>query len=308
MRNLEGLLNRLHADRLKLVTHRDGASVYKGQTTQGDIFVKAYTRKVDNDRYCEILNELTDFSLAPKVLDKFEWENYSIVVMSALEGRPVNNILKICSRTEKISLLKSAGSTLGSFHRTINSSRLFEMRFWQARDSASKSPILWNEHLELMISKWMSRVDPLKPDYQEFSHELGELVLYCKALREPTQFSLLHCDYIGRNLLATSCNKISGVLDFEAARIGDAVYDLAKMVWVDIDFSDLELRNAFLQGWEITYGEEVPQREFLCYVGIQCLAAIAWTDKNAPIEGNTIFRASAIRALRIVLNELRTGF
>ncbi|MNH55030.1 Phosphotransferase enzyme family protein [compost metagenome] len=308
MRNLEGLLNRLHAHRLKLVTHRDGASVYKGQTTQGEVFVKAYTRKVDHDRYCEILDELTTFSLAPKVLDKFGWENYSIVVMSALEGQPVNNILKICSRTEKISLLKSAGSTLGSFHRTINSSRLFKMRFWQARDSASEIPILWNEHLELMISKWMSRLDPLKPDYQEFSHELGELVLYYKALREPTQFSLLHCDYIGRNLLATSCNKISGVLDFEAARIGDAVYDLAKMVWVDIDFSDLELRNAFLQGWEITYGEEVPQREFLCYVGIQCLAAIAWTDKNAPIEGNTIFRASAIRALRIVLNELRTGF
>ena len=140
------------------------------------------------------------------------------------------------------------------------------------------------------------------------SYELIVLLSYCKDLREPKQLSLLHCDYIGRNLLATSCNKISGVLDFEAARIGDAVYDLAKMVWVDIDFSDLELRNAFLQGWEITYGEEVPQREFLCYVGIQCLAAIAWTDKNAPIEGNTIFRASAIRALRIVLNELRTGF
>ncbi|MDP9803116.1 aminoglycoside phosphotransferase family protein [Acinetobacter calcoaceticus] len=308
MKNLDGLLSRIQADTLSLVTHRDGASVYKAQTTQGEVFVKAYTRKVDNDRYCEILDELTAFSLAPKVLNKFEWENYFVVVMSALEGQPVNNILKNCSRTEKISLLKSAGSTLGSFHRTINSSRLFEMRFWQARDSASKSPILWNEHLKLMISKWMSRVDPLKPDYQEFSYELSELLLYCKDLREPTQFSLLHCDYISRNILANSSNKISGVLDFEAARIGDAVYDLAKMVWVDIDFSDLELRNAFLRGWEMTYGDVVPQREFLCYVGIQCLAAIAWTDKNKPIEGNTIFRASAIRALRIVLNELRTGF
>ncbi|EPP0558503.1 phosphotransferase, partial [Acinetobacter baumannii] len=95
-----------------------------------------------------------------------------------------------------------------------------------------------------------------------------------------------------------------GVLDFDAARIGDAVYDLAKLVWVDIDFSDLELRNAFLQGWELTYGEKVPQKEFLCYVGIQCLAAIAWTDKNPSIEGSALFRATAIKTLKDALSEL----
>lgn len=305
MKNLDGLLNRIQAETLSLVTHRDGATVYKAQTTQGEVFVKAYTRKVDNDRYCEILNELKAFSLGPKLLNKFEWENYSIVVMSALEGQSVNNILKNCSRTEKLLLLKSAGSSLGSFHRAINSCRLLEMNFWKGRDNSSEDPNLWSEHLKLMTSKWMSRIDPSKADYQEFSYELNVLLSYCKDLREPKQLSLLHCDYIGRNLLATSNNKISGVLDFEAARIGDAVYDLAKMVWVDIDFSDLELRNSFLQGWEMTYGEEVPQREFLCYVGIQCLAAIAWTDKNKSMEGNTMFRSSAIKTLKIVLEELQ---
>lgn len=305
MKNLDGLLNRIKAETLSLVTHRDGATVYKAQTTQGKVFVKAYTRKVDNDRYCEILNELNAFFLVPKLLNKFEWENYSIVVMSALEGQPVNNVLKNCSRTEKLLLLKSAGSSLGSFHRAINSSRLCEMNFWKGRDDSSEDPTLWSEHLKLMTSKWMSRIDPSKADYQEFSCELNVLLSYCKDLQEPKQLSLLHCDYIGRNLLATSSNKISGVLDFEAARIGDAVYDLAKMVWVDIDFSDLELRNSFLRGWEMTYGEEVPQREFLCYVGIQCLAAIAWTDKNKLMDGNTIFRASAVKTLKIVLEELQ---
>jgi len=306
MKNLDGLLSRIQAKTLSLVTHRDEATVYKAQTTQGYVFVKMYTRKVDHERYCEILDELRAFSLAPKLLNQFEWENYFVVVMSALEGQPVNNILKNCSRTEKLSLLKEAGASLGSFHRAISSSRLFEMKFWKGRDDSSKDPTLWNEHLKLMTTKWMSRIDPSKADYQEFSYELSELLLYCKDLREPTQFSLLHCDYIGRNLLATSCNKISGILDYEAARIGDAVYDLAKIVWLDMDFSDLELRHAFLQGWEITYGEVVPQRDFLTYVGIQCLAAIAWTDKHAPIEGNTIFRASAVKALKIVLKDLQT--
>jgi len=305
MKNLDGLLSKIQADKIKLVTHRDGATVYKAQTTQGDVFVKMYTHKVDHERYCEILDELRALPLAPKLLNQFEWENYFVVVMSALEGQPVNNILKNCSRTEKLLLLKSAGSSLGSFHRAINSCRLFEMNFWKGRDNSSEDPTLWSEHLKLMTSKWMSRIDPSKADYQKFSYELNVLLSYCKDLREPKQLSLLHCDYIGRNLLATSNNKISGVLDFEAARIGDAVYDLAKMVWVDIDFSDLELRNSFLRGWEMNYGEEVPQREFLCYVGIQCLAAIAWTDKNKSMEGNIMFRSSAVKTLKIVLEELQ---
>ena len=76
---------------------------------------------------------------------------------------------------------------------------------------------------------------------------------------------------------------------------------------MDIDFSDLELRNAFLEGWECTYKQTVPQIKFLFYIGIQCLAAIAWTDKNPSADGiNILFRASAIRTLRVVLKELET--
>ncbi|PZO87162.1 MAG: aminoglycoside phosphotransferase family protein, partial [Acinetobacter johnsonii] len=73
------------------------------------------------------------------------------------------------------------------------------------------------------------------------------------------------------------------------------------------DFSDLELRNAFLEGWECTYKQTVPQIKLLFYVGIQCLAAIAWTDQNLSADGtNAVFRASAIRMLRIALKELET--
>ena len=167
--------------------------------------------------------------------------------------------------------------------------------------------VLWKQQLELMISKWMSRINPLSSDYHEFCDQLNEIRKYAKAIYEPTQLHLLHCDYIGRNILADSENRISGIIDFDAARIGDAVYDLAKIVWVDIDFSDLELRNAFLEGWECTYKQTVPQIKLLFYVGIQCLAAIAWTDQNLSADGtNAVFRASAIRMLRIALKELET--
>lgn len=136
------------------------------------------------------------------------------------------------------------------------------MKFWKDRDGLSTHSALWNKQLDLMISKWVTRINPLSSDYQEFSCQLDELRQYDTALCEPAQLTLLHCDYIGRNILVGNDNRISGVIDFEAARIGDPIYDLAKIVWVNMDFSELDLRNAVLEGWESTYKQTVPKRKF----------------------------------------------
>lgn len=305
MKDLSELKNRIQSKALNLVTQRNGSSVYQGHFFQEEVFIKIAKNQAANDRYYEILEALKDFALTPKVLNKFEWDDSSVLVMSSIEGTQVDKIFKNCTRAQQISLLKAAGSSLGELHRAIPETLLFNMRFWQDRDGLSTQWVLWSQQLELMISKWMSHVNPLSSDYHEFSYQLDELRKYSKVLSEPSQLNLLHCDYIGRNILVDSKNQILGVIDFDAARIGDAVYDLAKIVWVDIDFSDLELRNAFLEGWECTYKQRVPQVNFLFYVGIQCLAAIAWTDRNPSSDGtNTIFRASAIRTLSVVLKEL----
>ncbi|RKG43751.1 MULTISPECIES: phosphotransferase family protein [Acinetobacter] len=305
MKNLYELKNKIQEKTLNLVTQRNGSSVYQGQFFQEKVFIKIAKNREANDRYCEILEALKNFALTPKVLNKFEWDGSSVLVMSAIEGTQFDQIFKNCTRDQKIYFFKAAGRYLGELHREIPETFLFNMRFWQDRDGLSTQRILWSQQLELMISKWMSRVNPLSLDYHEFSYQLNELLKYSKALSEPSQLTLLHCDYIGRNILVDSKNQISGVIDFDAARIGDAVYDLAKIVWVEIDFSDLELRNAFLDGWGCTYKQRVPKVNFLFYVGIQCLAAIAWTDRNPSSDGtNTIFRASAIRTLSVVLKEL----
>lgn len=307
MKGLSDLKHRIQAKTLDLVTQRNGASVYQGQSSQGEVFIKIANIQTANDRYCEILEALKEFPLTPKVLNKFEWEGSSVLVMSAIEGRQVDQVLKNCTRVQKISLLGNAGRALGELHRALPQTRILNMRFWQDQDGLSTHWVLWKQQLELMISKWMSRINPLSSDYHEFCDQLNQLRKYAKAICEPTQLHLLHCDYIGRNILVDRENRVSGIIDFDAARIGDAVYDLAKIIWVDIDFSDLELRNAFLEGWECTYKQTVPKMKFLFYVGIQCLAAIAWTDKNPSADGtNAVFRASAIRTLRIALKELET--
>ena len=223
MKDLSDLKHRIQVKTLDLVTQRNGASVYQGQSSQGEVFIKIANIQTANDRYCEILEALKEFPLTPNVLNKFEWEGSSILVMSAIEGRQVDQVLKNCTRVQKISLLGNAGRALGELHRALPQTRILNMRFWQDRDGLSTHWVLWKQQLELMISKWMSRINPLSSDYHEICDQLNELRKYAKAICEPTQLHLLHCDYIGRNILVDSENRISGIIDFDAARIGDAV-------------------------------------------------------------------------------------
>lgn len=304
MKDLAALKKLVRADSLTPIVERDGTIVYEASTQLGTFFVKATTNRAAFDRHCEILEELESSYLAPKILDKLNWGDYYVVVLSSISGKRLDHTLKNSKREEKLRLVSSAGWALGQLHRAISPSRLLEMKFWQQRDGVAERAVEWNAHLEEMVSKWTSRLNKDAADYQTYNPNLNQLLQLRTDLREPANLQLLHCDYIGRNILVTENELISGILDFEAARIGDAVYDLAKLVWVDLDFSDEELRNAFLSGWEGAYGEQVPRREFLYYVGIQCLAAIAWTDKNRPLDGAIAFRSAAIQTLLTVTHLL----
>ena len=84
MKDLSDLKHRIQAKTLDLVTQRNGVSVYQGQSFQGEVFIKIANNQTANDRYCEILEALKEFPLTPNVLNKFEWEGSSILVMSAI--------------------------------------------------------------------------------------------------------------------------------------------------------------------------------------------------------------------------------
>ncbi|WP_423763231.1 aminoglycoside phosphotransferase family protein [Burkholderia sp. NLJ2] len=306
MKDLAALEKLVRVDDLGMVVERDGTFVAEGRTSHGRVFVKATMDKAAFDRHCEILGALEASSFAPKILGKAAWGEYAVVVLSAIPGNRLDHVLNNAEQVTKLRLAEAAGSALAQLHRAITPSRLLGMKFWQQRDGTLERLVAWRVHLEGMVSKWMSRLNQTAPGYPEYRVQLDRLLHFGTDLREPSDIRLLHCDYIGRNILVDSGDRVSGILDFEAARIGDSAYDLAKIVWVDMDFSDEALRSAFLTGWESTYGEQVPRSAFLYYVGVQCLAAIAWTDKNAPLDNSNVFRSTAIRTLREVVQELQS--
>ena len=98
MKNLSDLKHRIQAKALNLVTQRNGFSVYQGQSSQGEVFIKIANNQTANERYYEILEALKDFPLTPKVFSKFEWGDSSVIVMSTLEGTQVDQVLKNCTR------------------------------------------------------------------------------------------------------------------------------------------------------------------------------------------------------------------
>jgi len=304
MKDLAALEKIVRVDDLRLVVERDGTFVAEACTSHERVFVKATTDKAAFDRQCEILEALEASSFTPKILEKAVWDDYAVVVLSAIPGNQLDHVLKSAGRETKLRLIAATGAALGQLHRAITPSRLLGMKFWQQRDGKLGHTVEWRAHLEGMVSKWMSRLNRAAPDYSEYCVQLDQLLRSGASSHEPSDIRLLHCDYIGRNILVDADDGVSGILDFDAARIGDATYDLAKIVWVDLDFSDQTLRRAFLAGWEMTYGEQVSRTEFLYYVGVQCLAAIAWTDKNAPLDSSNAFRSTAIRTLREVVREL----
>ncbi|NTZ06773.1 aminoglycoside phosphotransferase family protein [Burkholderia metallica] len=306
MKDLSALQKLIRADNLGLVVERDGAFVAEAHTSHGKVFVKATTNRTAFDRHCEILEALEANSFAPKILGKAVWGEYAVVVLSAISGKRLDHVLKNAEPETKLRLAAAAGSALAQLHRAITPSRLMGMKFWQQRDEWLERPAEWRVHLDGMVAKWLSRLNQTAPGYPEYRVQLDRLRHFGADLRVPSDIRLLHCDYVGRNILVDSDDQVSGILDFEAARIGDAAYDLAKIVWVDMDFSDEALRGTFLAGWEEAYGERVPRREFLYYVGVQCVAAIAWTDNNEPLDSANVFRSTAIRTLREVVDVLQS--
>ena len=52
MKDLSDLKHRIQVKTLDLVTQRNGASVYQGQSSQGEVFIKIANNQTANDRYC----------------------------------------------------------------------------------------------------------------------------------------------------------------------------------------------------------------------------------------------------------------
>ena len=98
------------------------------------------------------------------------------------------------------------------------------------------------------------------------------------SVNETTQF--IHRDYGFRNILVDD-NKVTGIIDFEHAILGDITFDLSKLIFNDINFESEEwLREAFFKGWANYTGRDIDWEKLWIYLAIQGLGAIQWVERQ----------------------------
>jgi hygromycin-B 4-O-kinase len=136
---------------------------------------------------------------------------------------------------------------------------------------------VWQEDPEWdFYGAWHSLFDNsfLERDFFEGVYRrMLELLEFC-----PEERTLLHCGYFYSNLLVED-GKVTAVLDWIDSRYGDAVFDLAPLVFWD---PQREIGERYLKRCEAR-GESVPHfrerlRCYMCYLGLDSLRFFAKTN------------------------------
>ena len=153
-------------------------------------------------------------------------------------------------------------------------------------DNATEDPC-WKKELD----KW---VTVIKEDFISIEPilEAGIRKLYKKPPKEPIKKSLVHGDYRNGNFLFNE-NKITGILDWEMAHIGDPLEDLGwalSPIWSWQDPSKpayLIDRQASLSVWESSSGLAIDKND------------LKWWELFACVKGMAIWISAG--------NEFKTG-
>lgn len=185
-------------------------------------------------------------------------------------------------------VLRQAGEAIGRVHAAVTEADLAAATFWMRHGYESWQEVGWRDFIDRRLGKWLAQVQLTDEEERAGMGRCLEMVAErTSRVPEPTRWTLLHCDLSYRNLLAADDGSVMGVIDFEAASVGDPVYDLAKLPWVDLTEEDGDLLEAFLEGWATAWGAPADRALLDTYIAIQAVAAVSWVDKkgdDAPLH------------------------
>ena len=151
----------------------------------------------------------------------------------------------------------------------------------------------WPGLLGSQVEKWLSRLSPATLGAIGGAGAVEALLERLRAAPDDRR-TVVHCDYLFRNLIVRPCGT-AVVIDFGTALAGDPRYDLAKMVWSDLDGRG-ELAAHFIRTWRERSRLEAPDELLHLYVRCHCLAAMAWVDKQpSPAGSDRAFRDLAMK-------------
>lgn len=198
-----------------------------------------------------------------------------------------------------LGVLRQAGEALGRVHAAPHEEELAAATFWMRHGYGRWDEVVWGPFIQRRLAKWLELVRLTDEELRlGMDRCLEQVAARTAGVPEPRRWALLHCDFSSRNVMVGGDGGVRGVIDFENASVGDPVYDLAKLPWVDLSAGDGERVDAFVAGWESVSGMAADRAVLDTYIAVQAVAAVAWVDKKGPeAAAHQAFRDRAMATL-----------
>ncbi|MBR0559867.1 aminoglycoside phosphotransferase family protein [Neokomagataea anthophila] len=121
------------------------------------------------------------------------------------------------------------------------------------------------------------------------------------------ELSLIHGDYTQQNILWDIEQKSWKAIDFGAALIGDARFDLGKIIWVNGALEDSDALKCFIGAWQDYAHRQVYYEQVMFYAHLHALAAIDWVLCQSAHDRDALTRsADFLRRAVHVLSDARS--
>lgn len=228
----------------------------------------------------------------PELLWAGPYNDSHVLVQSWVDGTPGPIAFRTAQGEDRAKLVDLAAATHAAMCQAALEAPEPDLDFMGAVTGGGAAGE-WPQLLAAQVSKWVSRIRPETLEILGGSEEMSRLLVQVRAAPADLR-TIVHCDYLFRNLIIRS-PEATVIIDFGTALVGDPRYDLAKLVWCDLDGPEGDLSTRFVRSWAEQMGWEVPSNLLSLYICCHSVAAVAWVEKqSSPTPAETSFRELAL--------------
>ena len=191
----------------------------------------------------------------PRVIDSFETDGKSVVILEYLQGRQLQDALQNpLQQPLPAETFRQLGAQLAKIHSIEFSRTGFigpDMKIGDQFES-------FGAFLKIFIVKTLSEIKEERLDYS-VRDRLLRLVdeRWALVMETEPQKQLVHCDFNPKNILVTSEGEVSGILDWEFCLSGNGLIDLGNFFRFLYDYPS-DARSVFMEGYKSIKGSIQP--------------------------------------------------
>lgn len=288
---LAEIVNKSQLSNLSVISFKNDTIVYKASYINRNIILKIHKNITNYKREIASFHNLNGTELrVPELLYcenmKINQNEIGYLIEECLTGNQLSESFCKYSLNEKERILYDVGETLGILNYAISEQDLLKCGLWKLAYEGVDDfhEYNWIKMYQKSIPEWIHIIresNSLETKIKTKIELKANLLLNKLHLISNSEADhFIHRDYGFRNILVDD-NKITGIIDFEHAILGDATFDLSKLIFNDIDFEvDKCLRDAFFKGWMDYTGHKIDWEKLWIYLGLQGLGAIQWVERQ----------------------------